>query len=139
MVVTEKGAYANQQGQRKDFEGEKLKEMQAMAYTFPELLLANNKDLVLKGIESVNGSDAYALTIGKKTMMYDVKSGLKVAESVEQEQGGQTMTQVTNFNDYKEVKGIKFPYNVVMNVGMELEFVTQDVKINEGVTAKDFE
>ncbi len=139
MVVTEKGAYANQQGQRKDFEGEKLKEMQAMAYTFPELLLANNKDVVLKGVETINGSDAYALTIGKKTMMYDVKSGLKVAESVEQEQGGQTMTQVTNFNDYKEVKGIKFPYNVVMNVGMELEFVTQDVKINEGVTAKDFE
>ncbi|MFT7252228.1 MAG: zinc protease [Flavobacterium sp.] len=139
MVVTEKGAYANQQGQRKDFEGEKLIEMQAMAYTFPELLLANNKDVVLKGIETINGSDAYALTIGKKTMMYDVKSGLKVAESVEQEQGGQTMTQVTNFNDYKEVKGIKFPYNVVMNVGMELEFVTQDVKINEGITAKDFE
>jgi len=32
-----------------------------------------------------------------------------------------------------------FPYNVVMNVGMELEFVTQDVKINEGVTDADFE
>ena len=38
-----------------------------------------------------------------------------------------------------KVKGIKFPYNIVMNVGMELEFVTQEVKINEGVTAKDFE
>tara|TARA_R110000850_G_C9996011_1_gene467857 strand:- start:7201 stop:9204 length:2004 start_codon:yes stop_codon:yes gene_type:complete len=139
MVVTDKGAYAVQQGQRKEFDGDKLKEMQEVAFTFPELLLVNNKDVVLKGIESVNGADAYALTLGNKTTMYDVKSGLKIAESVEQEQGGQTMTQVTNFTDYKEVKGIKFPYNIVMNVGMELEFVTQEVKINEGVTAKDFE
>lgn len=139
MVINDKGAYATQQGQRKEFEGEKLKEMKAMAYTFPELLLLDNKDVTLKGIESVNGNDAYALTIGNKTLMYDVNSGLKVAESVEQEQGGQTMTQVTNFNDYKEVKGIKFPYNTVLNVGMELEFITQEVKINEGVTETDFE
>ena len=139
LVVTDKGAYAVQQGQRKEFDGEKLKEMQETAYTFPELLLLNNKDVVLKGIETVNGSDTYALTLGNKTMMYDVKSGLKVAESVEQEQGGQKMTQVTNYDDYKEVKGIMFPYNTTLNVGMELEFITQEVKINEGVTAKDFE
>lgn len=128
-----------QQGQRKAMEADDLKEVKNMATTFPELLLVNNKDVVLKGIETVNGSDAYALTLGKRTMMYDVKSGLKVAESVEQEQMGQKMTQTTNFNDYKEVKGIKFPYNTVMNVGMELEFVTQDIKINEGVTDADFE
>ena len=139
LVVTDKGAYAVQQGQRKEFDGEKLKEIQETAYTFPELLLLNNKDVVLKGIETVNGSDTYALTLGNKTMMYDVKSGLKVAESVEQEQGGQKMTQVTNYDDYKEVKGIMFPYNTTLNVGMELEFITQEVKINEGVTAKDFE
>ncbi|MFC4739340.1 M16 family metallopeptidase [Flavobacterium ponti] len=139
LVVTDKGAYAVQQGQRKEFDGDKLKEMQETAYTFPELLLVNNSDVVLKGIETVNGSDAYALTLGNKTMMYDTKSGLKVAESVEQEQGGQKMTQVTNYGDYKEVKGILFPYNTTLNVGMELEFITQEVKINEGVTAKDFE
>jgi hypothetical protein len=128
-----------QQGQRKAMEGDDLKAVKDMATTFPELLLINNKDVVLKGIETVNGSDAYALTFGKRTMMYDVKSGLKVAESVEQEQMGQKMTQTTNFNDYKEVKGIKFPYNTVMNVGLEIEFVTQDIKINEGVTNADFE
>lgn len=128
-----------QQGQRKAMEGDDLKDVKDMATTFPELLLVNNKEITLKGIETVNGSDAYAVTLGKKTMMYDVKSGLKVAESVEQEQAGQKMTQVTNFNDYKEVKGIKFPYNTVLNIGMEIEFITQDVKINEGVTAADFE
>ncbi len=139
MVVNSKGAYMSQRGQRKDMEGDDLKDMQNMAYTFPELLLVNDSNVKLKGIETINGSDAYALTFGKRTMMYDVKSGLKVAESVEQEAMGQKMTQTTYFNDYKEVKGIKFPYNTVMNVGMELEFVTQDVKINEGVTDADFE
>lgn len=139
MVVNTKEAYMTQRGQRKDIEGDDLKEMQESAYTFPELMLLNNDKVVLKGIETINENDAYALTIGKRTMMYDVTTGLKVAESVEQEQAGQKMTQATYFNDYKEVKGIKFPYNTVMNVGIELELITQDVKINEGVTDADFE
>ena len=38
-----------------------------------------------------------------------------------------------------DVKGVKVPYKTTMDVGMPLEFITQDVKINEGVTDKDFE
>tara|TARA_B110000503_G_scaffold113237_1_gene169941 strand:- start:220 stop:2223 length:2004 start_codon:yes stop_codon:yes gene_type:complete len=139
MVVNEKGAYEIQQGNRKDYEGDELNRLKETAYTFSELLLVNNSDVVLKGIESVNGSDAYVLMFGKKSMMYDVETGLKVSESVELEQGGQTMTQVTYFSDYKEVKGIKFPYTTTLNVGMELKFITQEVKINEGVSGADFE
>ena len=36
------------------------------------------------------------------------------------------------------VKGIKFPFKTVLNLGMEIELVTSEVKINEGVTAEDF-
>ena len=71
---------------------------------------------------------------------YDKKPKLKiVAESKELEQAGQKMTQTTYFEDYKDVKGIKFPYITKLNVGMELEFTTSEVKINEGVVAADFE
>ena len=41
---------------------------------------------------------------------------------------------MTYFSDYKEVKGIKIPYKTTLNIGVELELTTSEVKINEGVT-----
>jgi hypothetical protein len=43
------------------------------------------------------------------------------------------------YDDYVDVKGIKFPYKMTMNLGISIEFITQEIKINEGVTDKDFE
>jgi hypothetical protein len=54
------------------------------------------------------------------------------------EQGGKSMTQVTNYGDYREVKGVKVPFNIIQNVGFELDIKISDIKINEGVTAADF-
>lgn len=138
QIVNEKEAYAMQQGQRKDFTGDELKEMQAEANTFKELALLTDKEISLTGIENINGADAYALKNGKTTLFYDVKTGYKVAESKEMEQRGQKMTQTTYFQDYKDVKGLKFPYKIIMNVGIEIELTTTEVKINEGVTDADF-
>ena len=138
QVVNEKEGYAVQQGQRKDFTGDELKDMQADATTFKELALLTDKEATLTGIENINGSDAYVLKKGKTTLYYDVKSGFKVAEAKELEQGGQKMTQTTYYQDYKDVKGLKFPYTTIMNVGIEIELTTTEVKINEGVTEADF-
>lgn len=138
QIVNEKEAYAMQQGQRKDFTGDELKDMQAEANTFKELALLTDKEISVTGIENINGADAYALKNGKTTLYYDVKTGYKVAESKEMEQRGQKMTQTTYFQDYKDVKGLKFPYKIIMNVGIEIELTTTEVKINEGVTDADF-
>ena len=139
QVVNEKGAYMVQQGQRKDFSGDDLKKLQAAAGTFKELKLLENKEIALKGIESIKDKDAYAVQLGNTTYYYDTLTGFKVAEARELEQMGQKMTQMTYFEDYKEVKGLKFPYKIILSVGMDLEFTTSEVKINEGVTDKDFE
>lgn len=138
QVVNEKGAYVEQQGQRKNLEGEDLAEMKANAAPFEELQLAKRTDLKVDGIAPINGSDAYVIKDGKTTYYYDVKSGLKTAESKVREQGGKSAEQITNFNDYKEVKGVKVPFNLVQNVGFELDIKMSDVKINEGVSEKDF-
>ena len=138
QVVNEKEAYMVQQGQRKDFTGDDLKDMQADATTFKELALLTDKDVTLTGIENINGADAYAIKNGKSTLYYDVKTGFKVAEAKDIEQGGQKMTQTTYYQDYKDVKGLKFPYKTIMNVGIEIELTTSEVKINEGVTDADF-
>ncbi|WP_278019637.1 M16 family metallopeptidase [Flavobacterium ginsengisoli] len=138
QVVNEKGAYVEQQGKRKNLEGEDLAEMKANAAPFEELQLAKRTDLKVEGIEPINGSDAYVIKDGKTKYYYDVKSGLKTAESKVREQGGKSVEQITNFNDYKEVKGIKVPFNLVQNVGFELDIKMSDIKINEGVSEKDF-
>jgi zinc protease len=138
QVVNEKEAYMVQQGQRQDFKDQELKDMQADATTFKELALLTDKDVTLSGIENINGADAYAIKSGKSTYFYDVKTGFKVAEAKELEQAGQKMTQTTYYQDYKDVKGLKFPYQTIMNVGIEIELTTTEVKINEGVTDADF-
>lgn len=139
QVVNEKGAYVMQQGQRQNIEGNTLAAMKASATTFEELLLSKKDGLVLSGIETINGKDAYAVKNGKTTFYYDVTSGLKLAESKVVEQGGQSITQTTNYADYKEVKGVKIPFNIIQNIGFELDIKISDVKINEGVSDADFQ
>ena len=64
---------------------------------------------------------------------------MKIGKAVIQEANGQKMTQITNFGDYKEVKGIKLPFKTSLSFGpQEIEFKTTEVKINEGVTDADF-
>ena len=138
QVVNEKGAYIEQQGQRKNLEGADLADMKASAAPFEELQLQKRTDLKVEGIEPINGSDAYVIKDGKTTYYYDVKSGLKTAKGKVREQDGKSSSQITNFNDYREVKGIKVPFNLVQNVGFELDIKMSEIKINEGVSEKDF-
>lgn len=140
QVVNEKGGYMIQQGQRIELEGEDLAGLKASAVPFEELNLVNNKNVTLKGIEAINGNEAYAVNNGKTTFYYDTKTNLKVAEARQEEgPGGQKMTLFTYYSDYKDVKGVKVPHKINMNVGIELDMTVTEVKINEGVTAADFQ
>jgi hypothetical protein len=139
QVVNGNTGYMMQQGQKKVLEGEELAKMKESAVIFNETLLATKTGVTISGIEPMNGSDAYAVVDGDTTYYFDVKSGLKTAESSTEEQGGQKMTRVTNFNDYRAVKGVKVPFNTIMNVGFELDIKMSDVKINEDVSDADFQ
>lgn len=137
-VVGDKSGYTVAQGQRHEMSAEDFADEKATAGIFDEVALLKKATLTLDGIEPFNGSDAYVIKDGKTTFYYDVKSGLKVAESKLVEKGEQKMTVTTNYGDYKEVKGVKFPHTVTINQGFELNFVVSDVKINEGVSDADF-
>ncbi|WP_300569806.1 pitrilysin family protein [Flavobacterium sp.] len=134
-VVGDKSGYEVQQGQRKDFSKEELLEKKNEVSPFDELALITKTDLKIDGIEALNGAEAYVIKDGKSTFYYDTKTFLKVAEGKTSERG----TQMTYFSNYKEVKGIKFPHEVDLNVGIEIKLLTSDVKINEGVTSADFQ
>lgn len=138
QVVTADKGYMMQQGQRMELEGEKLTEAKEGMGSFAEVkMLAKN--LSLKNIENMDGVDAYALVDGKTTHYYAVESGLKIAEVAEQEMQGQKMSLPTYYKDYREVKGVKYPFNIVKNVGIELDIKLTEVKVNEGVTDADFQ
>ena len=139
QVLNDKGGYVMQQGQRQNIEGDMLVQMKASAVPFEELSLSKKQGLTVESIESINGKDAYAIKNGKTILFYDVTSGLKLAESKIMEQGGKSITQTTNYGDYKEVKGVKVPFNIIQNVGFELDIKMSDVKINEGVSDADFQ
>lgn len=134
-VLGDKSGYAIQQGQRKDLSIEEFKEKKADMNPFDELPLLDKTSIKLAGIESINGTDAYAIKDGQSTLYYDTLNFFKIAESKTSERG----TQTTYFNNYKEVKGIKFPHTTIMNIGIELQLTTSSIQINEGVTDADFQ
>jgi len=138
QVVTPTMGYIEQQGQKQTLTGEELKEAQESAKLFAELDLASKPGVVLAGIENIEGNDTYAIKDGKTTYYFDVKSGLKTATGTEFDAQGQQGVQMIYFADYQDAKGIKVPFKTSMNVGIDIEMITKDVKINEGVSDADF-
>jgi zinc protease len=104
--------------------------------------------LALKGIQKVNGSDAYQITVtdptGKvSTEYYDVKSKLLVKNENTTNANGVAASQTFEFSDYRKIGKIMFPYKQVLTVSaggqdQALVMTVTDVKINTGVTAEDF-
>jgi len=139
QVIGDTSGYTSTQGQKKDLTPEEFAEKKPLATTFEELALAKKTDVIVDGIESINGVDAYAIKNGKTTIYYDVKTGLKLLSSTTSERNGQKMTSTITFNDYKDVKGIKVPHNIIMSQGREIDIKISEVKINEGVTDADFQ
>lgn len=137
-VINGNKGYMSGQGQKQDFTAEEVAESKAEAAPIAELVLLNDANLTIKGIETVDGKDAYVLESGNNSYYYDVESGLKVAEGKTAEMMGQTMTSMTYFKDYKAVKGVQMYHTIVQNLGFDLEVKISEIKINEGVSEADF-
>ncbi|MDR0660499.1 MAG: insulinase family protein [Prevotellaceae bacterium] len=125
------------QGEQEITEGDQLEEMKASAGICPELSYAKNGyKLTVKGVEQVNGKDAYALEVvkGSNTTIdyYDVESGLKVKSvaTVDSPQGA--MQQATEYGDYKPVDGVMFPHTVKQSVaGMAMNTAITSIEVNK--------
>ncbi len=136
----EKG-YSEAMGQRKPLEGDQLKTMKFQADIHSILNLPKYGIKVkLEGVEKVNNEDAYKISMetpwGKKiTQYYSVKSGLllKQVTPVSTPQGA--FTQSVSFSDYKEVKGLKFPFKIVQQMGPQsITLKIDSVEINTGLS-----
>lgn len=116
-------------GENKKMEADELEDMKMESALFPELkYLEPSMKLNLEGIETIEGAEAYKVTLQKpsgktSTMYYDVQSNLLIREISEQ--------GVVEYSDYKAVNGIKFPYKIRQSMGPQvIDLNVLAVKIN---------
>ena len=128
--------YAAAQGQKKPMDAKEIEDAKVKLQPFADKAYIKG---ILKRIEPINGKNAYVIAFNNSEIFYDVKSGLKV-KSVRTAKGPQGEVKVpTVFSDYKEVNGIKFPHKISQKMGpVDLNFIVQEIKINQGVSDADF-
>jgi Cu/Ag efflux protein CusF len=139
QVVNEKNTYVLQQGQKVPLSTTEIDALKSAAVPFEELDLLNKKTITLKGIESFNETDCYVVQDGVNSFYFACDSGLKLGESKSIETKEGALTETTSFGDYKAVNGILFPHKTTLNIGMEIELITTDIKLNAAIPAADFE
>jgi zinc protease len=104
--------------------------------------------LSVKGIQKINGSDAYQVAVtdptGKTSMeYYDVKSKLLVKNENSTTANNNTVSQTIELSDYRKVNNVLFPFKQALTIsagGQEQNLVMSvtEVKVNTGVSADDF-
>ncbi|WP_420320612.1 M16 family metallopeptidase [Flagellimonas sp.] len=141
QVLDGDNGYMVSQGQRKDLSEEEIERIKEESAAFPELNYLAAGNISLEGVETVGDKKAYKLKItDKKSALYDMETGLKLQEVSVEEMQGQQMNNTVTLDDYQEVSGIKFPFKLTQTMGPQsFEFVVKEIKVNEGVSASDFE
>jgi len=99
-----------------------------------------------KGIEKANGVDAYKVILDfpgdmKWTEYYDTTTNLRVKEEKPvNSPSGKTTIQESFFGDYKDVDGIKYPFNIKQFLGTsKFEFYVDSIRVNTGLSDRNFE
>lgn len=141
QVLNGDTGYMVMQGQRKNLEEEEMKNIKKESAPFSELHLLTDDSVTLEGMEMVGEKNAYKLKVGEnKSAFFDAETGLKLQEVTVTEMQGQQIASTSNFEDYKEVSGILFPFKIMQTVGPQsFEFIVSEIKVNDGVSPADFE
>ena len=110
-----------QMGQKLPVSEEQVKEAAYKSVVFPELEYENwGAQSSLKGIEKVEGVEAYVLEVtlptgGISTQYYSIDTGLKMKEIMEMETPQGKVKQNVSFADYQEKNGVKYPMKLTLS------------------------
>ena len=133
------------QGQSLPVSDDDKADLDARASLAEELLYVkdNRYKFDLKGIEAVDGKDAYHVRVtspsgSQSSVYYDVASGMKVQE-VSEKEGPQGKANVTvKYLQYGNYHGTKLPVKIFNDAGMmKFEITITDVKVNQGLKVSD--
>lgn len=129
-------------GQTETLEGEQLGDLKEQAMFSKEAgYKMGGYKLMLKGIEEVNGSNAYWVEVerpdGKKiSEYYDTKTSLKVREiSNGKGMDGNPTLQTVEMSEYQEANGVKIPRVMTISGVFPVPFkvTVTELKVNGGV------
>lgn len=126
---------------------EELAGLKRQAMPFPELFYEEwGYTLNLQGVDQIEGKNVVAVEIvtpeGEKfTDFFDLETSLKVRTTATQEGPTGPATIVTDIKDYREVDGIKMPFenNISGVMPIPLVMKVQSVKFNSGLEDSVFE
>lgn len=126
------------QGRTIESEGESLAAQATEALFLPELYAQDKATLA--GVEEMNGVKVYVIKWSdSKKSFYDMESGLLIASENTIKQGGQEVKQLLRYSNYQEINGLKFPMTLTQNMmGRDMNFEVKEYKVNEAVSAEDF-
>jgi Peptidase family M1 domain len=129
-----------QMGQTPPLDEEAKKDIRQESSPFPELsFFKEGFKTELTSIKNINGKDVYEVKVtnpGGKIFFfyYDLGTGLRTRLVKNLSQG----TTNTEYSDYRDVNGIKFPWHVDDNQGeIDLDMTLQSVKVNSGLSVSD--
>ena len=135
------------QGVQKATEGPVFDDAKSQAVMFEQMEYSKEGYVVeLKGIDNVDGNQCYKISVtdpsGKSHIeYYNMKNSLLVREVVVNEgPGGQQMTITTDYMDYQDVDGIKFPHTLKTSgaMPMPIEMKATSIKVNPELDAALF-
>ena len=134
--------YAEQQGMKIDMTKKEIAAKKGENSIFPELYYDISK-LSLESITTIDGRDVYKVKVDNGDnptfRYYDVETGLLNRAETTVEAQGQTITSVVNYSNYSPVGNVQYPYNQAIKAGPQTILMNiTNVKVNEGVTAEDF-
>jgi predicted Zn-dependent peptidase len=113
------------QGQKQPVSEDDLQDAEINNNLVPEIAYIKNNELKLELLkpQDIDGKMAYQVKVimpsGKERFyFFDSETGLKVKETGYQKgQDGESVAQSTEYLEYKEVKGVKFPVTVTIPLG----------------------
>jgi len=140
------GVYsASQQGQTTPVEEDDKEELDEEAALIEETYYStHNYTYTLKGIESVDGKDAYAVEVKSSkgrtvTNYYDVATSLKVKTTQQKEMQGQKFLIQSYYPEYKVYNGVQIPTKIILDQGgQKLTINVTEVKVNQGLKTDDW-
>ena len=139
-----RGLASGMQG-RMELEGEMLEQMKVQAIMNPELTYRERGfNISLEGVETVEGKDAWKVNITSPqdatiTEFFDIETGLKIRSVIVQDSPMGSVTQITDFEDYREIDGMKFPFTLKQQVGPQaFDMEIQSIELNQGLADEVF-
>lgn len=133
-------------GQKQELDADAVQGLRDQAKLVSEVAyLGEGYSLELKGMENLDGQEAYKVLVNKPsgdktTLYFDKATGLKVKEISSTDAGEQGMvTATTVFSDYREVDGVMIPFaQSVDAMGQKIQTTFKSVKLNAELDAALF-